>query len=192
MNFKLSFTVLAALLCVAGCETTGNSAGGANKSFANLGNRADSGNRETGWGLRNCYKVSGGVYRAEQPSSWSFKQLDKAGFKSVVNLRGDRKDNDDAKGTGLELIQVPCNASTMTLDDLYKAVDAIENAPKPVLVHCLQGSDRTGVVIAAYRILVDGWSRKQAIAEMKQDEFGFHDSLYPNLVRLLNRLPEKN
>jgi protein tyrosine/serine phosphatase len=34
-------------------------------------------------------------------------------------------------------------------------------------VHCHRGADRTGAVIACYRIAHDGWSSKQALNEAK-------------------------
>jgi prepilin-type processing-associated H-X9-DG protein len=42
----------------------------------------------------------------------------------------------------------------------------VSEAPRPVYVHCLDGIDRTGVLIAAYRVLIEGSSREEAIAEM--------------------------
>lgn len=42
----------------------------------------------------------------------------------------------------------------------------VKAAPKPVYVHCRAGVDRTGVLTAAYRVLIDGASRKEAVAEM--------------------------
>lgn len=42
----------------------------------------------------------------------------------------------------------------------------VKAAPKPVYVHCRAGVDRTGVLTAAYRVLIDGTSRSEAIAEM--------------------------
>src|SRR5262245_46594446 len=37
---------------------------------------------------------------------------------------------------------------------------------RPVLVHCREGRDRTGALVAAYRIAIEGWPRERAIAEM--------------------------
>ena len=42
----------------------------------------------------------------------------------------------------------------------------VSDAPKPVYVHCIDGIDRTGVMVAAYRVLIEGMSRENAIAEM--------------------------
>jgi protein-tyrosine phosphatase len=44
---------------------------------------------------------------------------------------------------------------------------------QPVFVHCQAGKDRTGLVVAVYRILVDGWDVEEAIAERKR--FGAAD-----------------
>ena len=44
----------------------------------------------------------------------------------------------------------------------------------PVLVHCHYGADRTGVLCAAYRVAVQGWSKQQAIDEMTRGGMGFH------------------
>jgi protein tyrosine/serine phosphatase len=46
-------------------------------------------------------------------------------------------------------------------------------ANQPVFVHCRQGRDRTGVVVAVYRMEIDGWSREEAEEEMQA--YGFHD-----------------
>lgn len=49
---------------------------------------------------------------------------------------------------------------------IRKIVEMVEAAEKPVLVHCIYGQDRTGLVIAAYRMLKQGWSYEQAYREM--------------------------
>ena len=46
----------------------------------------------------------------------------------------------------------------------------------PFFVHCQHGSDRTGVCIAAYRIVVQGWTKQDAIREMTGGNYGFHGS----------------
>src|SRR5262249_48022918 len=40
----------------------------------------------------------------------------------------------------------------------------VEASPKPVYVHCRAGVDRTGILSAAYRVLIDGASRSEAVA----------------------------
>ena len=52
----------------------------------------------------------------------------------------------------------------------------------PVLVHCQHGADRTGSMIAVYRVIVQGWSKDDAIREMKEGGYGFH--------RIWGNLPE--
>ena len=53
-------------------------------------------------------------------------------------------------------------------EDVVRAMKVILTPEyQPVFVHCQAGKDRTGLVVAVYRILVDGWSVDDAIAERK-------------------------
>jgi len=56
----------------------------------------------------------------------------------------------------------------------------LDPGAQPVFVHCYHGKDRVGAMMAAYRIEVDGWSRRKAIREMHA--LGFEDS-HRNLLR---------
>ena len=66
---------------------------------------------------------------------------------------------------------------------------AIVSDPKnqPVYVHCLYGSDRTGAMVALYRMALQQWSAKAAIEEMKNGGFGFH-MVFANLITYLKEV----
>ena len=57
----------------------------------------------------------------------------------------------------------------------------------PFYFYCHLGADRTGVMCAVYRIVIQGWTKDEAIAEMTQGGFGFH-AVFPNLVHYLRKL----
>ena len=97
-----------------------------------------------------------------------------------------KSDTKKAHGTKLHLQHIRINTWTFSYNELLKAVHVINSAPKPVLVHCLHGSDRTGAVIAAYRILIEGWSKEEAIRELRYKAFGYHKFYFPNIVKLLS------
>lgn len=50
------------------------------------------------------------------------------------------------------------------VDDILSKINDPTNPP--VFVHCMQGQDRTGVIIALYRVLYEGWAPKDAHDEM--------------------------
>ncbi|MFT6503739.1 MAG: protein tyrosine/serine phosphatase [Crocinitomicaceae bacterium] len=78
-------------------------------------------------------------------------------------------------------------AKIMNYQNIADALCTIENAEKPVLVHCLQGSDRTGGVVAAYR-MIHGWTKEKALEEFQLNHFGYNSQLFLNILELLRSI----
>jgi protein tyrosine/serine phosphatase len=62
----------------------------------------------------------------------------------------------------------------------------------PVLVHCHHGADRTGCIVAVYRMIVNDWTREAAIEEFRNGGYGYHDKMFPNLLELLETIDLTN
>ena len=138
-----------------------------------------------GLDLDNFYKLTEGVYRSKQPDDEAMAALENMGIRSILNLREYHTDDDEARGTGLKLYNVPVNAGRIDDEFVLRSLRIIASAEKPILIHCWHGSDRTGVVAAMYRMVFQGWSREAAIDEFVQGGFGYHKRFYPNIERYL-------
>lgn len=136
----------------------------------------------------NFHQVNEHLYRGGQPRPGSLKRFAELGIKTIVNLRGEsdntRAEEAEARAAGLNYISVPMNGfSRPTEEQIMRLMEIINTAEnQPVFIHCKRGADRTGTVIASYRILHDGWTAKQAQAEadklgMRWWEFGMKDYL---------------
>ncbi len=124
--------------------------------------------------IKNWYRVDADVFRSEQPTRAAFEEMRAKGIRTIINLRHDLSDESLTSGLGFGLVEIPIRAWGFSEDDIVKVLKAIQAAPKPVLVHCQMGSDRTGVVIAMYRIVFQGWTKEDALAELEDGGFGFH------------------
>jgi len=58
-------------------------------------------------------------------------------------------------------------APSVVDDHVAHFLAIVSQQPKPVYVHCRYGENRTGVMVAAYRVLIEGVSDEEAIEEMK-------------------------
>jgi protein tyrosine/serine phosphatase len=141
--------------------------------------------------FENAYKVNDKLYRSEQPSTAGFAYLDSLRIGVSLNLRNRVSDKRLAKNTMLDLRRIRINSWRMDYDDIVEALKIIKNAPSPVLVHCKHGADRTGVVVASYRIAAEGWTKEQAIKEFLNERYGYHEKWLPNLLKLLESLDEE-
>jgi len=124
--------------------------------------------------LPNFQKVDDHVYRGAQPSDNGFKDLAQLGVKTVVDLRdiGEHSQAGEQKvvtDLGMRYVSIPMHGMSTPKDDQVAAVQALFNdtASGPVFVHCKRGADRTGMVVAVYRISHDQWDNKKALTEAK-------------------------
>jgi protein tyrosine phosphatase (PTP) superfamily phosphohydrolase (DUF442 family) len=123
-------------------------------------------------GVTNFAKVSPALWRGAQPTAAGFQNLEAAGAKTVVNLRSDHDDAKLLEGTRLESIAIPMRPWDLDEDAIVAFLKVAQDpARQPVFVHCSQGRDRTGYCIAAWRMVVEGWSADEAIAEMEAFHF---------------------
>ena len=152
------------------------------------------GKRETSWaepyqieGVGNCFKLEEGLYRSEQPTKQGLVNLEKEGINNLLSLRFS-PDNLLASGTMLRCHSVPMSAFRVDEEALVEALSVMVAARnRPLVVHCYHGADRTGLVCAAYRIIVRGWPKEKAIDEMLHGGYGFH-GLFMNIVGYLRKL----
>ncbi|MBW2637530.1 MAG: dual specificity protein phosphatase family protein [Deltaproteobacteria bacterium] len=141
-----------------------------------------SNNRNATWaqpaavqGVPNLHKVSDDLYRSAQPTAEGMKNLKKLGIKTIVSLRSYHSDRDEIGTTDLGYVHIPMQSWNPKTEAVVRFLQIVTNPEKtPVILHCQHGADRTGTLSALYRIIIQGWTREEAIEEMKEGGFGFH------------------
>lgn len=132
--------------------------------------------------LPNLHRVDVGLYRGAQPEDEGFAELSALGVKTVVNVRKWHDEEEDCAEHGLDYVRIPMLAwmprDRHAVEFLRVAADPER---QPVFLHCLRGADRTGMLTAVYRIVVQGWTREEALREMTQGGYGY-DPRWRDLV----------
>ncbi len=137
-------------------------------------------------GIDNAGRVSPCIYRGNQPAGKGYQTLKSMGIKTVINLRARHTERKEVETAGMKYLEFPLpmtkNVRKERLQEIVRAMSDLSN--HPVYVHCALGQDRTGIVVAAYRMDVDGWSFEDAVKEMQS--FGFNDA-WIHLKRALKK-----
>ena len=121
--------------------------------------------------LSNFHQVNEKLYRGAQPRDGGLLKLRGLGVRTIINLRGEdersRAEEAEARALGLRYFGVPMAGHARPTDAQVARVLEIIDAPEnqPVFVHCKRGADRTGTIIALYRVTHDGWTSEAAKAE---------------------------
>ncbi len=132
-------------------------------------------------GVPNLHRVSADLYRSAQPTAEGMRNLRRQGIVTVVDLRSFHSDRDEIANTGLAYEHITMKAWHPERKEIVRFLRIVTDPRRtPVLVHCQHGADRTGALCALYRIVVQGWSKEEAIAEMTHGGFGFH-TIFSNL-----------
>ena len=139
--------------------------------------------------LPNFQKVNDHVYRGAQPTDDGFRELAQLGIKTVIDLRqiGEHSQADEQKlvtSLGMRYISIPMAGMSTPKDDQVTAVLArlSDTTSGPVFVHCKRGADRTGMVVAVYRVSQDGWENKKALNEAKSYGMSFFERTIQHYV----------
>jgi protein tyrosine/serine phosphatase len=138
--------------------------------------------------LGNFFRVSDELYRSKQPAASDIPELQRVGIKTVLSLREYHHDSKEFARAQIAVRQCAMDAGDVSVAGLVEALRLIHNAPKPVLVHCWHGSDRTGFVVAGYRMVMMNWTADQAVDELRRGGFGYHEFFYPNVIRVLRAM----
>jgi tyrosine-protein phosphatase SIW14 len=146
-------------------------------------------------GVRNAGKVSEMLLRGAQPSARGLAELKKLGVTTIVDLRGNRGpvawERAQAESLGMRFVNIPVLGWSAPDDaQVVLFLKIVQQDPtQKIFVHCYYGEDRTGVMVATYRIAEQNWTAGQAAAEM--NSFGFHYHLYPGMKSYVREFPAK-
>jgi protein tyrosine/serine phosphatase len=139
-------------------------------------------------GVPNLHKVSEILYRSAQPSEEGMKNLKALGIKTIINLRSFNSDRKEIGDTGLDYEHIYMQAWHPEIEDAVKFIKIVTDPKRaPVLVHCQHGADRTGIMCALYRVAVQGWTKEEAIKELREGGYGFHE-IWKNLSPWFEKL----
>ena len=121
----------------------------------------------------NLFQMSPTLYRSALPDRGALPLLEKLKVGTVINFLPE-SDKSWLSTPGITQVQLPYRTNHVDDADVLAALRAIQTAEShgPVLMHCKHGSDRTGLMAAMYRVVIQGWSKEDALNEMTQGGFG--------------------
>jgi protein tyrosine phosphatase (PTP) superfamily phosphohydrolase (DUF442 family) len=124
-------------------------------------------------GIGNFGQVNERLYRGAQPDASAMRGLKRLGVGSIINLRMTNEawkaEAAEAQANGMVYTNVPLSGIHRPGEEqVRKILGLIETLPAPVFIHCQYGCDRTGTIIACYRIEHDQWSGEAALQEARR------------------------
>lgn len=140
-----------------------------------------------GTSVQNLYRIEDGFFRGAQPSEAGFRELAGLGVKTVLDLAAGGGDTAFVRDGSLKLVHIPLRAWGLNDDRVLEALRIMADpANRPLMIHCQHGADRTGALVALYRVVVQGWTKEKAVEEMNRGGYN-HSSLWRNLDRYVMR-----
>ena len=124
-------------------------------------------------------RVDAGIFRGGQPGENGIEELAGLGIKTILNLRREpetvAEERARAEAAGLRFIHVPLAPLGRPDHDSVSLILGHLTDPtnQPIFVHCKRGADRTGMIVACFRILRQGWSAERAIEEAREMGLGW-------------------
>lgn len=132
-------------------------------------------------GIPHFAEVEPGVYRGGQPGPEGWAYLKSLGVTYDLKLNLEfLNESADAAQFGIETHSRPIDLrqqvaiEPIPIDQLDKTIQSMPRTG--VFIHCEHGQDRTGLLVAMWRVRRNGWTKDQAEKEML--DRGFHRNLF--------------
>jgi protein tyrosine phosphatase (PTP) superfamily phosphohydrolase (DUF442 family) len=121
----------------------------------------------------NFHEVAPGVFRSNHPDHARLERYAARGIRTILTFRGEvtrpfhRLEEESCAALGLDLHRIRMAArEAPKREALLQLLDFFDTAPRPFLMHCKSGADRTSLASALYLIHVSGASVAEARAQM--------------------------
>lgn len=128
-------------------------------------------------------KIQGNFYPITSAEAYRSGQLDndklaeyvkRYNIRSVLNLRGKHAgeswyEEEVAMSAKLDLTHYDVSLSSdheLTDSEVRQLMDIFQEAPRPILIHCQAGADRSGLVAAMWKVVVDGEPKELAAKQL--------------------------
>ncbi len=124
------------------------------------------------------FEMSPTLYRSALPTSRNLPVLEQLQIRTVVSFIKD-DDRQWLNNPDINLISIPLHADRVDDADVLRVLNALQLAETrgPVLMHCKHGSDRTGLIGAMFRTVIQGWTKQEALSEMVHGGYGQDDDM---------------
>jgi len=147
-------------------------------------------------GVHNAGKITDFLYRGAQPKEAGLSELKLLGVTTIVDLRGEDQEKvtwerNRAESLGMRFVHIPVSGwSPPTDEQVVQFLSLFRGEPgQRIFVHCRFGDDRTGVLVATYRMAFEKWSAEQAMKEMYF--FGFNGFWHPAMKSFVRDFPAR-
>lgn len=126
--------------------------------------------------------VEAGIYRSKRPTQADLVALKALGVKYILDLENDQAavttEAGWAQSLKMTFVSEQMSGFWSPDDKQVNRIEAWLADPKhrPVLIHCLHGEDRTGLIVGLYRVFHEAWTPAKAYQEMLDK--GFHPALW--------------
>lgn len=145
-------------------------------------------------GVTNFGEVTPSLYRGGLVKKGGIAALKKLGIDVIIDTHAhDSTEKKEVEKLGMTYLSIPWHCPWPHDEVFAKFLDAVHaNKGKKMFVHCRLGDDRTGMMVAAYRMAEEGWTADEAMNEMRS--FGFtasHHFICPSLASYEKSFPER-
>lgn len=146
-------------------------------------------------GIINFGQVTPVLFRGGQPTSEGYRELKQMGIETVISFRHEKGENTlerrAVEALGMRFVNLPWHTWDKPADaEISQFFTLLAARPRAkVFIHCQQGRDRTGTMVALYRVAVDHWCPASAVAEMKS--YHYHHFFFPQLETYVEDFPQR-